>query len=1043
MLFCCASLIGAISLSQLPVSLFPEITFPRLTVLTGYANASPSEVENLITRPLEQTLAGVSGVTRIQSVSQEGLALIRVDLRWGESLDRAMIGLRQKLDVARPVLPQETADSVLLRYDPTDEPLLVLRAVPRNMAFAKAREFLEVNLRPQLERLPGIAAVSIRGGYRREIQVEMNTQTLHSLGLTLREVADILSSAAYSFPAGQVRSGTRELTVRYEGDFRSTADIGNVIVRAGRSGRPLRLSEIANIRDATKEREGSAMVDGEPAIVVSLRKEQGRNSVATASAVLSELEGLNRRFSKTIKLQVLHDSSNLVSNSIAAVRNAAMLGMLVAFAVLLLFLRRVWTATIVLVSIPTAILFTFACMYALDISINVMSLGGLSLGIGMLVDNAIVVTEAIALERESLSARDKSQWLHRTAIRGARQVSGSVVAATLTSVVVFLPIIFVSGIAGAVFRELALTVTASLAASLLTSLTLVPMLAAHEPSAESWFGRTAFRLETFLQPVFMQTERAVATSKSMLLSSAAYGLRKPKPILFGAGGLVMVSLITLALLPRELFSKVDRGVVQAELKLPAGASIAESEESLRALHAVLSDKTRSVVSLIGHEPTDLSSLAGGVRRANQSSTTFYLTNPDSSDFVNQLKTALAKSSVKSDVRLIGDPMQQLLDSAGQHLTLEISVDRTAHHGSQRADAPTDRNKQIHARALALIRQHLSGRARISGSIEEQRPEVRYMPRREHIAVAGLSQSDVAGGLRASVSGLGAGQLRQNDQIYPVRLQIPKEQRNSAALLQTGLRVEEDRLIQIDNLLQRADVQGRVRLLRRDQQNYETIRFNFLAQNAARPSGADLAEELRGLLAQERLPVSVKTAGNAAETNRSLMQLSFAFAFSALLIYQLLAGQFESFLQPFSLSAPVGLMLTGAAVALVCSAGSINISSVIGLILSAGIVVNAAIVLFERIQQERRTNANTPLDRVVLSAVAARIRPILLTTLTTLVGMLPLALAQGGRTLQGPMAITVIGALLFGTVLSVAVFPALYVFIERLRPQHAPSRGAAL
>lgn len=1024
-------LLGMIAVGRLPISLFPDIVFPRLTILTPYGGVAPEEMENLVTRPVEDAVSSVPGVHGIESRSQEGLSIVEVQLEWGASLDLAIIQLRQKLDLARALLPQDSGRSILVRYDPASMPIVSLVARPRQISGDQLRDTVDREVRPFLERIPGVASINILGGRKREIRVDVDARRLRGFGLNLSQLNQALGAANFAFPAGQVYKGDREYTVRFQGEFRSVDEIKNTIIHTGEGGQPVYLHQLAEVLDDFKDPRGEALYNGQRAVVVGLKKEPGKNTVATALAIRKSLKEINHRFGQRLQFAVIQDRSLYVSGAISSVAQATALGGLVAFMILLFFLKDLRAAMIILVSIPVAILSTFVLMFARDISLNIMSLGGLSLGIGMLVDNSIVVLEAIYQQRD----RDPEASPRTHAVQGTRSVSASITASTLTSIIVFLPIIFVSGVAGAVFSDLAWTVSFALVSSLITALSLIPMLCAL-PLGDKINGFVE-RFNHRLDPLYQIADGLVAYLIDKYLYVLDYALRNPGRVLGVTAGLSLAGVLAFWPLEKRLFPEVDRGEVQGVFHLHGGTDIDHARDVHLRLQKFIkkNNLAKHSITVIGYDEDDIDSLMKGVRKPDFAEAEFFLDADeiDSQEFIESMQIASRQSgSLEASYHLRGDALQELMGEAAGTLQLDFEGrDRTSLRSL--ADFAFDDLRRVE-KQLGLIG--------LTSTSEARDPEMRLHLDRQRIASLGLAPGNVAQLLRSAVDGGVATAFRKHDQEIDVRVRLRAVDRRQIEQLRSlFVPVGQNRQVELGDLLHSESSRGMPTVLRENQHRLERVKIQFPASKTSDVRDyLDLLinklENKKTQMHAEDQDITIRLQQANAETMQSLQGLLFAMGLSSILIYMLLAGQFESLVHPLTLAMTIPTMLWGAGAALLLTGHSLNITSAIGLILLVGIVVNAAIVLYEYIEQKRADIRNQDdellqLPEILKEAGRDRLRPILLTTITTLCGMLPLALELGeGSEMQSPMAVAVIGGLSVASVVTLVAFPALYFVVER-------------
>ncbi|KAB2929045.1 MAG: efflux RND transporter permease subunit [Leptonema illini] len=1019
MAFTAMLLLALIGSSRLKVNLFPDIAFPRISVITPYSNVQAEEIENLVTRPIEDALSAVPGVRKLRSISQEGLSIVHVDLEWGSSTDSAIIQARQKVDLARSVLPQDTGKSMISRFDPSREPIMTLIARPSpRLSFKETREYIERNVRPLLERIEGVASVSIQGGLRREIQVDIDRDKLRSYNLTLSRIGQNLDASNYTFPAGAVRKGRHEYQVKVKGEFDSVESIKNAIVAVGENGAPVTLKKVGTIQDGFKDRTATAVHNGKPAILILIRKESDANAVQTADSISGALIDINNRFDEHVTFQILNDSSRHIVESINSVIMSALLGAVIAFAVLLFFLADIRTSVIIVISIPVSVLFTLLLMFLNGISVNIISLGGLALGTGMLVDNSIVVIESIQQLREKNAGQPVEN-----AIQGAKAVSASVIASTATSVIVFLPILFVPGIAGAIFKDLSLTVTFSLIGSLLVSLTLIPMLSALPAGpAESVFRR----IDSMLRPVYDSADGLVTLLQTSYTAALRRYLFNSRTFLLIITGLSAAGIVLLYVLDRELFPETEARVIEMKLTLQEGTNIDEAEAFIAGLqrHLIETSDTqlRDITTIIGMEEDDTESKMKGKRRPHHTESLIYLSDgTDSSEYLKLLKETVEQiPGTRSEVRIQGDILQALLGS-----DRKIQFDTEAVQRKKARSVTDDVQSRIASDRRILY---------LSGSSRASIPEIRITLDRTRLAALGLSVRDAALALRSAVFGEVSTIYREQDREIDVRLRFRKEDRSeSDDLKHIPASLQDDRMVELSSFITSRNAVGFETILREDQRRLERIEIE-----AHPDEEASLMEDLSAIkqeleAADPAIQIRVQKTNQA--TMDSLKNLGLAFLLSSVLIYQLLAAQFESLIHPFTLILSIPMMFAGTSLALLLTGNTLNIQSTIGIVMLTGIVVNNAIVLYERISERLDSIPETErigqLPQILNEAGRERLRPILLSTLTTILALLPLALKIGpGAEMQAPLAVVVIGGLTTSTVLTLICFPVIYYQVEK-------------
>lgn len=1057
MLFAAVVFLGFISFSRLPIDLLPDVAYPRLVVYTTYPNVAPAEVERFVTEPIEQAVSRVPGVERVESVSREGASLVTLRFSWGTDMEFAALNVREQLDNLRDALPELADRPSVLRTDPTADPVMTI-SVAGGSSLWSLRDLTESVFKRRLEQIDGVAQATVTGGLEREIQVEIDPNALETYDLDINRVADALAAANVSAPGGTVLRGRYRYSLRTLGEFESVEQIGDVVVGgtgtgAAESGQEedgvtlpgvIRLRDVATVTDGWKERESVARFNGEEAVGLLLYKESGANSVRVAERVREVLEQL-RAEHEEVSLEVATSEAGFIRDAISNVVSALVYGGVLAFLVLFLFLRDPRYPVAVALAIPISVIGTFALMDAFGVSLNIMSLGGLALGVGMLVDNSIVVIENVFRHREEGAggaAREHgfASGVERTAASGAEEVQGAITASTLTTIAVFGPILYVEGVAGELFGALSLAVACSLLVSLVVALMVLPALAAR-------WGHAAHPSDTLLRRGMRRIGHALGRVLSRAFSPmldafdrrfdrfAEWYHRVLEWSLAHRGRVVGVTLGVLALtlllgatLERSVLPDVDQGAFQARIDLPLGTPIDRTSNAARRLESMLMEDpdVEAVFSRVGRQETlgaaeeqrsGLNTALVDVRLAGDAAT---------EDVLNRLRpriraafgagvvaietgqaTALGRLLGGTDadvvVRVEGDDLSAMLDYAGT-LNAALAADP----------------------ALANVRM----------GIELGQPEVRVQVDREAAASYGIAVGDVASAVETSMHGLVATEFVDFDRQVPVVVRLPEDARRSPETLRR-LRVAG---VPLSQLVHTEATVGPSEVRRLEQ-----TRVVPVLADVAEGGLAGAIERVNATIARVGPPagVDVEVGGANEELRRSFGDLLFAFGLALLLVYMIMAAQFESFSHPLTILFSVPLAIIGALVALWMTGAGLNTMSLIGVVILIGIVVNDAIVKVDYINQLR--GRGLTLRDAIMEAGRARLRPIVMTTVTTVLGLTPLALGIGrGADLRAPLGIAVIGGLISATALTLIVVPVVYSLVDGValrKRARATTRGA--
>ena len=1039
-------LIGLLGLSRLRISLFPDLEVPRIYLLTRFPGMAPAQVEQMVTVPLEETIGSVTGLESMESRSERGLSVIETTFDWDTDRDLAMIELRQKLDQIYTAMPESASRTIMVPYDPSRDPIMVLHVQDKGLG-KRLRFFLDTVLRPDLEQIDGVAALEINGGYQREISINIDRPRLYGYGLDIQSVVESVRGHNISEPIGAVQSGHFEKTVRIDARAHTLSDLKQIPIGKGENGAAVLLSEVASIENGYADRYGETLINGEPGIILGLRKEPGANTLDTSEAIQKEIESINRKHGQHVELRIIEDQSRFVRDSISSVRNAAILGGAIAFLLLLVFLSNIRTAGIVALTMPVAILISFGVLYLLDVSLNVMSLSGIALGIGMLIDGSIMVSESIDRLISGDPESGRTENLERV-LAGTKRVIGSLFASTLTTVVVFFPIIFVSGIAAALFQDLAIAVITSLLAGLFCSAILIPvltLLSLHKGSRTDSKIRGGKSLTDRLQNMTGRFQGFLEKVESRYAGSMNWALESPRVVVILVALSSIAGIASLLLLPRGIMPATGTNIINAQITLPEGTPYKRTAEFAATIEreARTAGLVEQSVISVGHENDDPSEQVLGKNPQNFATLTLFLSpgiQPD--EAVERIKALLPESHpIPIEAIRRPGPIQRIIGEGQNEFEIELK---------DISDSP----------GASLLRKVANALPAIPGVLSVEKKNLHRQPLldvdldRELLSQSGISPSQLASHLRSSVDGMAASVFREGDRSIDIRVRLEHPYRKTSDDLQAvRLSTQDGKQIALTGLIRTQIQKDDPALLRSNQRRVHRLRFRTTEDSADRavtrayermeqlmkaevPSGSTDPKDSTEARAPSKNRFTIQPVN--AKTIDSLKSLLFAFAFSCVLIYQLLAGQFESLLHPLALLLSIPSLMVGAGVALFISQSGLNISSGIGIIMLSGIVINASIALFEGIEirkSEMEVQTTSDLIRCIIEAGQSRIRPILLTTFTTIGGILPLAIGIGsGSENQQPMGIAMVGGLLVGTAVALIAFPTFYYLIERRKLQ---------
>jgi len=1111
MIFCAVAVFGGVSLLQLPVNLMPDLSYPTLTVRTEYPGAAPEEVEAQVSRPVEEALSTADGLVRLESRSRAETSDVVLEFAWGADMDQASQSVRERMQ--QTLLPDEARRPLLLRYDPSLDPILRVAlaldpdaegAPEGDRALLMLREVAEEELKPKLEAMDGVAAVRVRGGLERQVLVEVREDWLAARRLTLTQVRIALSAENVNIAGGAIREGDTEYLIRTLNEFSRLDELRELRIRRS-DGELVRLDEVAIVREAHKDREVVSHLDGQESVELEVHKEADANIVAVARAVKDRLgtgpqqaqdpqpgEGtrgpprqqtLSEQLPEYLTLRVLDDQAAFIEAAVSNLGVTAAFGGLLAISVLFLFLRDLRATAIIGTAIPISIVCTFAPLYLSDVSLNLMSLGGLALGIGMLVDNAVVVLESIHVKGETgLGRRD-------AAIAGVKDVAAAVTASTLTTVAVFLPIAFVEGIAGQLFGDLALAVVCSLLASLGVALIFVPMLAARRlplpqvgpetrrrwplrfgsPSqlAASWrwnrerrwrwvllpyqlvrFGiRFVLELVAFLLlgpllyvgrlvlwllghalPAAHRLSLAIAETFGRLYDRLdarypallGWSLDHPGTVLGWSAVLLVAAVYGLGAAGSELIPEVHQGRFTVDAALPVGTP----------LDRTVAVATEAEALLRGHpEVASVYSAIGSERRADA--------RPDEGEHTARMLVELSpggdleerQERVMVEVRALLEDIPRLDTRLRAPALFSFRTPVEVVVYGQDLEAL----RAVSGQVVETISDQ-PGLSDVRSSLVRGFPEIRVRYTRALLDRFGLDASSVAESVRDKVQGAEATRVRRGDRKVDLVVRLVEQDRESVARLgRINVNPSLDPPIPLDAVAVLDEGIGPSEIRRIDQQRAAVVSANVVGFDLG-TMGVALGDTLDGLALPEG--VSVEVAGQSREMERSLGSLTFALGLAIFLVYVIMASTFEHLLHPLVILFSLPLAVVGVVLGLLATGTPLSVVVFIGLIVLAGVVVNNAIVLVDTINRQREHLAA---PEAIERAAQLRLRPILITTVTTVLGLLPLALGFGeGAEIQQPLALTLIAGLTSATLLTLVVIPVAYRLIEVRPRQPSPS-----
>ena len=990
--------LGAVGLSRLGTDLFPDVSFPVVLINVVYPGASPAEVESQVSKPLEDSVVSLNGIDRVRTFSRESLSTTIIFFKLGVDIQEGATQVRERVAQTRFKLPAEVKEPAVSRFDPAAVPVLIYTLRGQG-SLSQIRKYADDVVRPALEQVDGVAAVNIKGGADREIHVDLDRSRLDALGLSPEVVVGVLRAANLTVPAGHYDESTREIAVRAVGELTSVDGVRNLVVATARDGSSVRLADIASVEDGWEELRTRIRSNGDEAVSFEVQKQSGRNTVAIADAAKLRLAELEKSFPPGTEAALILDTSAFIRENAHEVEIAIVFGGAMAILIILVFMLDLRSTIISAFALPTSVIATFFLMYVLGFTLNMMTLLGLSLAIGLLIDDAVVVRENIFKHLE------RGEPAREAALRGTEEIALSVLATTLTIVAVFVPVAFMSGIVGQFFRQFGLTVSAAVLVSLFVAFTLDPMLSSRFSKPVDHHARDPWK------PVKRPFEIVFKGMDDVYRALLEWALRRKLLVGALAVGSLVGTFMILGIMGSDFVNAEDRGQMVMDVEFPAGTSLSEtSRRSAEIERALLAEPLmKTVFATIGP--------SGDVNKTSMR----ILTVPKQERSIgllaikDKIRTLVTTKAPDAKI-VITDP--PFVEGAGTEAAIMIlvrgdSYDTLAPYANQVGDALKS----------------TPGVVDVQVKYTPGRPEMRVEIDRQRAADQGLAVAQVAMALRTAMEGEEAGKLRQGKDEVPIRVRLREQDRaGSADLSRISLRSPK-------GLVSLADIAK----LSRGEGPQVIEREGRLRQIAiwATPNGrslGDIVKELQPKLDAIKPPpgVSYMYDGQIKQMTESNESVGVALLLGIVFIYLVLASQFESFIHPLTIMMTLPLAIVGAVLGLFFTKNSLAMGSLIGIILLMGLVTKNAILLVDRAIVRVREHSETPLQ-AVLEAGPERLRPILMTSAAMVLGMLPTAISNGdGSEFRAPMAIAVIGGVISSTLLSLVVIPVLYLSIENAK-----------
>jgi hydrophobic/amphiphilic exporter-1 (mainly G- bacteria), HAE1 family len=1005
---------GGFALTQLKLDLYPDIDFPIVAVITTYSGAGPEDIENLVTRPIEESVISAENVKNVTSQSSEGASIIMLEFNWGTDMDQADTDVRNNIDFVRDFLPEDVSDPLVFKFDPSMMPIMFISLTNANLGLAELRELSLERIEAMLERVDGVAAVSTMGGLERQINVNLDPVLMSAYGVNSQQIVGAIGAQSGLMPAGNIDTSTKSYSIRVYSEYRTLDQIENVIV-SYYGGRAVKLSDIAIVEDGFKELKSNVRVDGMQGVTLIIQKQSDANTVQACNGVEHELERIQELLPQGTRFGIMFDQSEFIEDSVQNLSMTGILAFLICCVVIYLFLRNLRGSVIMAISMPVSVIFTFAVLYINGLTLNIISMAGLALAIGLLVDNSVVVLENIYRHREEGFSRQEA------ASKGANEVTNAIVASTITTIFVFLPVLFVPGITGQIFGDMVITITCSLAVSLVVALTLVPMLSSRlirtqveqDARKKNWLVKRLNRFFDWLEVKYTRILRWAINNKRKVLTAVF--------ILF-AGSLALIPVIG-----GEFMPEVDQGHIQIYVEGRLGIPYEEMEQ--------LAIQVETTMLEIAPE-IEASYLRYGALEGLMA----WDSSPNNMEIHLKLKDEGSRQRNQKDIEAaIREGFDKIPgisyeitqgNMMGEEKAIEVKlIGNDLTKGEEIAD-------QIYQKM-----QKVEGFVDIEKSIKEQAPRLDVTLRQDVMNEYGLTAMQVAGIISYSVQGVTAQQYREDGDEYNIYVQLDKKYRNDREALEqlmiptmSGVNIPLRQLGLIEETIAPPTIS------RENQERVVSVNCNLTRKLDLNKAKRILDEILDDTPIPSEFTVLI--GGQAEDQQESNFWLLIAFAVAIVLVYMVMASQFESLIDPFIIFFTIPLSLIGVFLILFITGTKLSIMSMVGVVMLVGIAVNNGIVLVDYINQLRERGLGV--FEAVEKAGKARMRPVLMTAFTTIFGMVPLALEIGsGAEMWAPLARSVIGGLFTTTILTLVVIPVIYIVVEYLGSKKTRKRVKAV
>jgi HAE1 family hydrophobic/amphiphilic exporter-1 len=1024
MIFSAILIIALYSLSRLGIDMMPEIEPPVITVIASYPGSNPEDVEIKVTEPLENQLATTPGLDKLTSRSLEGASLISLKFKWGTNLDEASNDIRDRIELAKrflPDIPDEMDNPFIFKFNTAMMPVLFV-GITAQQTYPELYDLIDKRIGDALRQLPGVGTVQLYGGLERQINVWINRQQLEGYGFSILDIQNVISQENITQPLGGIKSGLTDYLLRLPGEFADPSEI-NLIILGRRDGKSVYLKDVARIEDSFKEITMKVRINRHPGLMMMVQKQTGVNTVEVAERVKNTLKRLEGGLPADVKMFTIFDTSKDIINTLDSLKSAVWLGILLVILVVWFFLRQFTGSLVIALTIPFSLLIAFIYLFLSGRTLNTMSLSSLAIACGMVVDNAIVIVDNVHRHLE------KGQRPQEAAIFGSSEMFLAITASTFTTVMVFLPMLFITGVVGIMFGELAIIVTVTLLASLFTAVTFSPMLCAKlfKAKVNSVTNQVKGQRNTWAKKLYDISERWFSSWENFYAKSLAWCLGHKKIVIFGFLGVFILSLFSTHFIGNEFIPDEDTGDIRVTVSLALGTRLEETDKVAGRIEDIFKayvPEAKFIYVRPGTTPGMGRAMGAGESGEHVVAAGVKLVPK------NERKRSVFEIGqiVRSQIRRIpgvlkvdvstGNPMGRVITGmGGKSIQLEI----IGHSFEETNNL---------AQKIKRIMENIPGAVDVSISREINRPELRIAVDRDKAASLGLNMNTIASSIKTFIEGTTASKYREKGETYDIYVRLEEASRSKIEDIENlaVFSALTGKLARLANFARVYEVSGPVDIERQNRERVVRVECNVFKRSAGKVR-EDIKKELQKIILPQG--VMINFGGEAEEQSKAFKDLTFLLMLGIVLVYMVMAAQFESLLDPFIVMFAIPFTFTGVFLGFLLTGTTLSIITFLGIIMLMGIVVNNAIVLISYINILRARGLSM-LEAVTLGG-KERLRPVLMTTITTLVGLLPLAISRGeGSEIWQPLGITMIGGLSISTLITMLFVPTLYAVFSRLK-----------